>query len=104
MTPSINQADILAFAVLELRQLLSSHLGSGETDDPPARAAAHLAYALHNHAIAVLEGRSFDPADAVAAIAHVDRLFGENFIPRLFLTKATSDVQTPGQVETQDIA
>ena len=31
MTPSITQADILAFAVLEMRQLLSSHLGSGET-------------------------------------------------------------------------
>jgi hypothetical protein len=52
MTPSITQADVLAFAVLELRQLLSAHLGNGETDDPPA--------------------------DAVAAIAQVDGLVGEN--------------------------
>lgn len=102
MTPSITQADILAFAVLELRQLLSSHLGSGETDDPPARAAAHLAYALHNHAIAVLEGRSFDPADAVAAIAHVDGLFGENFVQRLSLAKATPNVQLPRQAGLQE--
>lgn len=102
MTPSITQADILAFAVLELRTLLSSHLGSGETDDPPARAAAHLAYALHNHAIAVLEGRSFDPADAVAAIAHVDGLFGENFVQRLSRAKAAPDVQTPGQAGRQE--
>lgn len=90
MTLNISQADILAFAVLELRTLLSGHLSSGETDDPPARAAAHLAFALHNHAIAVLEGRSFDPADAVAAIAHVDGLFGENFVQRLTLAKVAT--------------
>jgi hypothetical protein len=102
MTPNITQADILAFAVLELRVLLSGHLGSGKTDDPPVRAAAHLAFALHNHAIAVLEGRSFDPADAVAAIAHVDGLFGENFVQRLSLAKAAPDVQTPGQAGLQE--
>ena len=87
MPPSITQAEILAFAVLELRVLLAGHLGTGATDDPPARAAAHLAYALHNHAIAVLEGGTFDPADAVAAIAHVDSLLGETFIQRLSLAK-----------------
>lgn len=102
MTPNITQADILAFAVLELRILLSEHLGSGETDDPPARAAAHLAYALHNHAIAVLEGGSFDPADAVAAIAHVDGLFGENFVQRLSRAKAAPDGQTPEQTGRQE--
>jgi hypothetical protein len=88
MTPNITQADILAFAVLELRVLLAGHLGNGATpNDPPVRAAAHLAYALHNHAIAVLEGGTFDPADAVAAIAQVDSLLGETFIQRLSLAK-----------------
>ncbi len=38
MTPSITQAEILAFAVLELRVLLSGHLGTGSPDAPPARA------------------------------------------------------------------
>lgn len=39
MPPSITQAEILAFAVLELRVLLSGHLGTG-SPDAPARAVA----------------------------------------------------------------
>lgn len=49
----LDENKILAFAVYELRLLLAGHLGSEATADPAVRAAAHLAYALHNQALAV---------------------------------------------------
>ena len=66
-----------------MRLLLAGHLGSEAGGEPSVRAAAHLAYALHNQALAVLEGRSFEPAEAVEAIARVDKAFGENFVQQL---------------------
>lgn len=83
MTAMLDQAKILAFAVFELRLLLAAHLGSETDSEPSVRAAAHLAYALHNQALAVLEGGSFDPITAVEAIAQVDKRFGENFVQQL---------------------
>lgn len=83
MTHSIDQVKILAFAVYELRLSLGQHLGSSAGGDPSVRAAAHLAYALHNQALAALEGKSFDPAEAVEAISKVDRMFGQNFVQQL---------------------
>ena len=83
MTVNLDQTKILAFAVYELRLLLAGHLGSDVNGEPSVRAAAHLAYALHNQALAVLEGRSFDPAEAVEAIARVDKVLGENFVQQL---------------------
>jgi len=75
----VTQEQVLAFAVYEIRLLLAGHLGSASTSDLPIRAAAHLAYALHNQADAVLQGRTFDPEQAVAALGGVDRLLGTNF-------------------------
>ena len=83
MSALLDEKKILAFAVYELRMLLSEHLGSEAAADPSVRAAAHLVYALHNQALAVLEGKSFSAAEAEAAIAAVDRLCGESFAPRL---------------------
>lgn len=83
MTVTIEQAKILAFAVYELRLLLAEHLGSDAKAEPSVRAAAHLSYALHNQALAVLEGKSFSPNEALKAISSVDRMFGENFVKRL---------------------
>ena len=80
-TPDQNQ--VLAFAVYELRLLLAGHLGPDSNGDPAVRAAARLAYALHNQALAVLEGKSFDPGLAVEAIGRVDKEFGENFVQQL---------------------
>jgi hypothetical protein len=74
---------ILAFAVFELRVLLAGQLAPDAQTEPAVRAAAHLAYALHNQALAVLEGTSFDAAQAVEAIARVDQQFGENFVQQL---------------------
>ena len=83
MSAMLDENKILAFADYELRLLLAGHLGSEAATDPAVRAAAHLAYALHNQALAVLEGKRFSASEAEAAIAAVDRLCGENFAQRL---------------------
>ncbi len=57
-----------AQAVFEIRVLLADYLGSGNTGDLPVRQAAHLAYALHSQALAVLEGRDFNVAEAISGL------------------------------------
>jgi len=93
MSAHQDQAQILAFSVFELRLLLAEHLGGNNNSDPSTRAAAHLAYSLHNEALAVLEGRDFDANTAVQAMAKVDALFGENFAQRF--TEATKRAGLP---------
>jgi hypothetical protein len=80
---AVTQEQVMAFAVYEIRLLLANHLGSDNTSDMSIRAAAHLAYALHNQADAVLQGASFDPQRAVDALGAVDRLLATNFQARL---------------------
>ena len=75
----VKQNQLLAFAVYEIRLLLSHHLGSGETLDPAVKAAAHLAYALHNQAEAILQGHTFDPEKAIEALSAVDRMLATKF-------------------------
>jgi hypothetical protein len=77
------QEQLLAFAVYEIRLLLAGHLGSDSTSDPAVRAAAHLAYALHNQADAALQGRTFDAQQGFASIGGVDRMLSTNFQARL---------------------
>ena len=76
------QEQLLAFALYEIRLLLAHYLGSEETD-PSVRAAAHLAYALHNQASVALQGGAFDPAEAISALGAVDRLLETDFQERL---------------------
>ncbi|KQO26023.1 hypothetical protein [Acidovorax sp. Leaf78] len=90
MNPSPDHHKILAFAVFELRMLLAGQLGPTADGDPSVRAAAHLAYALHNQALAVLAGKSFDTALAIEAIAKVDKMFGENFVQQFSAATATA--------------
>lgn len=77
------QEQLLAFALYEIRLLLAHYLGSGEDTDPSVRAAAHLAYALHNQASVALQGGEFDPAEAISALGAVDRLLETDFQERL---------------------
>ena len=86
---AITQEQVLAFAVHELRLLLAHHLGSGDSQDPAVKAAAHLSYALHNQAATVLEGGRFDPQQATRALAAVDQMLASNFEARL--TQAVRD-------------
>lgn len=71
-----NESKILAKAVYEIRILLSGYLGSHVNADPSVRIAAHLAYALHNDALAVLEGNGFNAEDALKRVAAMDGLLG----------------------------
>jgi hypothetical protein len=83
MAISVDPTSVLAFAVYELRLLLAGHLGVDAKGDAPVHAAARLSYALHNQALAVLEGRSFDTGEGIEAISRLDRELGENFVQRL---------------------
>jgi len=76
------QTKILAQAVYEIRVLLSGYLGRQNSGETVVREAAHLAYALHNEALAILENRTFDPAEAQRKIEAVDRMFNETFAER----------------------
>jgi hypothetical protein len=76
------QTKILAQGIYEIRQLLSGFLGSENAGDPCVRRAAHLAYALHNEALAVIDGGTFDASRAVDKVRAVDRMFDESFAAR----------------------
>ncbi|MDB6057015.1 MAG: hypothetical protein JWO95_859 [Verrucomicrobiales bacterium] len=66
------QHKILAKALYEIRILL----GTGNMEkDPPVRAAARIAYALHNEARAILQGRTFDVEKAIKKLATRDGIF-----------------------------
>ncbi len=69
---------ILAQAVYELRLLLSSHLGSPFDEASAEKIAAHLSYALHNDALAIIENREDDfvVEATLKRLNHVDGLFG----------------------------
>ncbi|HEY0335163.1 MAG TPA: hypothetical protein VGC74_15895 [Stenotrophomonas sp.] len=69
---------LLAAAVFELRALLSSHINR---DDPrPEASAALFAYALHNEALAVLDGRPMDIARALEAIDNLAPRLGDAYV------------------------
>ena len=72
----LTEEKILAKAVSEIRLLLSGYLGSNVDADPSVRIAAHLAYALHNDALAVLAGNGFSADEALKRVAAVDSLLG----------------------------
>lgn len=74
-----DQAKLLALALFEIRVLLSRYLGSESDGEPVVRQAAHLAYALHNQAVAVIEGKSFDVTEAIAALDFADRVLDAGF-------------------------
>lgn len=71
---STNQAKVLAFALEEIRNLLAEHLGCDAASDLSVRIAAHIAYALHNEAAAVIEGYSFSIEKAIDKIQAIDAL------------------------------
>ena len=77
------QERILAAAIYEIRLLLAGDLGSTSESPLTTRIAAHIAYALHNEADAVLKGRTFDPAAAISKLKAIDGLFGTDDGSRL---------------------
>lgn len=78
MSENLSQAQILALALYEIQLLLRDYLGSNVEGDIFVRHAAHLSYALHNEALAVLDGKEFDEQSVISKIKAVDNMFGEN--------------------------
>ena len=73
-------ARLMAAAVYEIRLLLSDHLGTECNSDPCVRLAAHLAYALHNDALAVLEpDEEFDLDAARKRIRAAESIVGDAY-------------------------
>jgi hypothetical protein len=81
-SPSDLDAKLVALALFEIRVLLSGFLGSKADADANIRQAAHLAYALHNDAIAIVEGRHFDVEEAMSRLRAVDAMLGAAFSDR----------------------
>jgi hypothetical protein len=73
---SSEQEKILAASLFQMRVLLSDWLGPQSEAPMHLRVAAHLAYALHNEALAVFEGKTFNAQAALAKIAAIDNLLG----------------------------
>ena len=78
------QTKILAQALYDIRVLLSGYLGSQNPSDVVVRQAAHLAYALHNEVLAILDGGTFDSQQAISQVEAVDRLFEQEFFATRF--------------------
>jgi hypothetical protein len=75
------QEKLLAHALFEIRAQLGRWIGNPDAEID-VRAAAELAYALHNFALASMKGEEFEPAAFLQAIEHVDAKVGENFAAR----------------------
>ena len=71
-----SEVKLLAHALYQMRILLSGHLGSENKSPIEVRVAAHLAYALHNEALAIMEGRHFDVSLALNKIEAIDNILG----------------------------
>ncbi|MDP1613526.1 MAG: hypothetical protein Q8M11_20900 [Sulfuritalea sp.] len=74
MVANTTEVKVLALALHQIRVLLSPYLGSENAGPIEVRVAAHLAYALHNEALAVAEGRDFDVKAALAKVQAIDAL------------------------------
>jgi hypothetical protein len=88
------QLKIMAQAVYELKGLLSDYLGNRSPKTQCESVSAHLAYALHNEALAIIEDRpeDFNLDDAINKIKRVDEMYGEQFGERF--QNIISDVKT----------
>jgi hypothetical protein len=73
---------LLAWALYDLRLLLSPHVGGASEAPPEVRAAAELAYAVHNLALAAMQGSSIREAQFSEALARAERASGEPFLSR----------------------
>jgi hypothetical protein len=70
------ESKVLTAALYQCRILLARYLGSQNDAAIEVRLAAHLAYALHNDALAVMDGRGFDVQASLKRIAQIDQIIG----------------------------
>ncbi|WP_199110981.1 hypothetical protein [Collimonas sp. PA-H2] len=94
MSENISEEKLLAHALYHIRLLLSGFLGSQNQGSLEVRVAAHFAYALHNEALAVIDGKSFDVSSALKNIEHIDQILnvedGKRFIHVISANGSTS--------------
>jgi hypothetical protein len=67
---------LIANALYQIRLLLSPYIGSENAAPVELRFAAHLAYALHNEALALATGTRFDVDAALKKVAAIDHTLG----------------------------
>ncbi|MGH1543888.1 MAG: hypothetical protein ACRBHB_26050 [Arenicella sp.] len=79
MVDKSDQNKLIALALYEIRVLLASKIGSENKADMSTRVAAHLAYALHNEASSIMEGKSFSVDEALRKIKAIDRILNEEY-------------------------
>ena len=79
MEQNSEQVKLIASALYELRILLAPYLGQNNKGDTSIRIAAHLAYALHNEAIAIKDNQTFDIDTALDKIKAIDKIVGEEY-------------------------
>lgn len=71
---------LFAATIFEIRTLLSRYIGANNEQDVDVRLAAHLAYALHNEALAVLEeNEQLDLNVARSKIRQAQELIGATY-------------------------
>lgn len=68
---------LMAAALSEMRVLLAAHIGQGEDS---VGAAADFAYALHNQALAILEGRPIDVHAALDSMKRLEPALGAGYM------------------------
>ncbi|GEM_PF-5077116 len=69
---------LLSVALFNLRVLLASHIDP--ENQSPASDAAWLAYSLHNQALSVLNGQTFDVAQALQAVERLEPRLGKAYV------------------------
>jgi hypothetical protein len=74
MSKEMAEVRLLASALYEISVLLGSYLGSDNEAPMDVRVAAHIAYALHNEALAVAGGENFDLAAALKKVEAIDSI------------------------------
>ncbi len=70
------EARLIANALCEIRLIMSAYIGSSVEAPTDVRFAAHLAYALHNEALALAAGTGFDVNSALNKVAAIDGILG----------------------------
>jgi hypothetical protein len=74
MADKVSEEKMLAHVLYTIRGLLAGNLGSENQSPIEVRVAAHLAYAVHNEALAAIEGKSFDIDAALKKIEAIDQI------------------------------
>jgi hypothetical protein len=82
---------LIANALYEIRLLLNPYLGSENEAPHGVRLAAHVAYALHNEAAALVKAGKFDVAAALRKVAAIDNVVVGNEGGRLASAWTTQD-------------